>query len=774
MIRLVKTLFVGAAGLALAGTCSLASAAPTVDPQLASRLSAAPLTPAPAVITFDSHPDPADLLALHTLGMTGGIVLNELPMVLTQLNAAQLDALDGRSDIVSIYGLRFYEAYTNASRKFIGVDAMMRDAELAAANSGLPVSGDGIGVAYVDTGIDTAHPDLNLGENVVQNVYFPLGEVQTGITGISIELPPEFVPPVFVEDVPNTDLAGGHGTHGAGIVAGTGAASGGFYGGVAPGADLIGLMAGNDLGLTNFSILQAYDYALVNQFRYNIRIANNSFGGDLGDPSNYNPDDPLLVATRELHDRFITVVFAAGNSGSDPGAINYLSVAPWVISVAAGTKQGLGTPADFSSRGEDDGTGTDVAGQPADPAAPPNFRPDLTAPGEDIKSARAVSVGLTNTAGTLIGNDVNSIPPAFLVHYTTSQGTSFAAPHVSGVVALMLEANPALTPDDVVTILRGAATPMEPFTERVVGAGYLDAHNAVRAAVGFAGVDHPFDLTHVPGDITDPEGDNSGTTAHDVLDGGFGFDDSTGEITFEMTVADIAPGDTNHRWTMEFVVGGATVFVGAERTLLGDEFEWGTVAPDPNTGVNTQTNRGQPDSAVIEGNTIRWRLAAQRVSDALGFDVVGEKGSAIAANAWTLIGTSFTGGLLLRADVGLGADFVIGGGDGDGDGGGGEIGNCPEGGFTERLSGSVPAERGSSDVFVVVRCESVDAQINYHPGSQNLSLELFDGDGNLRATGDAANGRKLSASGLEPGAYRYHISGPLTKDVDFTIRSTQE
>jgi serine protease AprX len=58
---------------------------------------------------------------------------------------------------------------------------------------------------------------------------------------------------------------------------------------------------------------------------------------------------------------------------------------------------------------------------------------------------------------------------------------------------MMLEANPLLTPDQVVTILRQQATPM-PYEERVVGAGYVDAHNAVRAALNLAAVPHPANL----------------------------------------------------------------------------------------------------------------------------------------------------------------------------------------------------------------------------------------------------------------------------------------
>src|SRR6185369_8087134 len=106
-----------------------------------------------------------------------------------------------------------------------------------------------------------------------------------------------------------------------------------------------------------------------------------------------------------------------------PDMINPFSVAPWVISVAAAEKRGYGTPASFSSRGNDNGTGSDTAGQPADPSTAPNLRPDITGSGVDIKSTRSKAPGVTNLAGTIpafVGaNDLSTIPPALLPYYTT-------------------------------------------------------------------------------------------------------------------------------------------------------------------------------------------------------------------------------------------------------------------------------------------------------------------------------------------------------------------
>ena len=73
-------------------------------------------------------------------------------------------------------------------------------------------------------------------------------------------------------------------------------ASGGLFQGMAPGAKLIGIRAGNDVGLSTYAIVQAMEYTLVNQFRYNIRVCNNSYGTTLADLP-YDANDPINVST---------------------------------------------------------------------------------------------------------------------------------------------------------------------------------------------------------------------------------------------------------------------------------------------------------------------------------------------------------------------------------------------------------------------------------------------------------------------------------------------
>jgi len=757
-------------------------ASPSVDRMLLQQVNSAPLALKPVIITFDHRLTGADFLMLKSLGISGGWKLQELPIVLTKINKAQFNALSRRSDIKSLYGNHIFKPLNNESRKFIGVEKLMSDAEVTSRIGGLPVSGKNIGIAYVDTGIDATHPDLKLGETVAQNVFFPTAE-------IPLNLPAEFVPILPVENVPISDVEGGHGTFGAGVTAGTGAASGGFYKGVAPGAKLIGITAGNDAGLSTFAIVQGLDYALVNQFRYNIRVCNNSYGTTLADYP-YDPFDPINVATREMHDRNIVVVFAAGNDGDAPNMINPFSVAPWVISVAAGEKQGLGTPAGFSSRGNDNGTGTDTPGQPADELAAPNLRPDITGSGVDIKSTRSKAPGVTNVAGTIpvfVGaNDLSTISPAFLPYYTTSQGTSFSTPQVSGVVALMLEANPLLTPDEVVTILRQTANPM-PYEERVVGAGYVDAHNAVRAAMSLSGVAHPANLfpsndPNAP-QIVDAVDDQLGTTAQDIRSAKFVYDAATNQIVYTLTLADLSNRAPNMRWTMTSSFGATDVFVTASVDETATTFEYGKITTLA-TGTQNQETIGAVDSGEIRGNQVIIRLALNKINAAVGSNVLGTTSTNTQAEAQILIGSSLTGGLLLNSDQATGSDFKIGN----------ESTNTEptptptptptvtptptpsptptseEGKFEERYSDTLDVGEGNVLIRFSVRRSSLDAQLNQNQGNQQLTFELLDSNGSVIKT---STQKKMTVNGLSNGTYYYRVSGGVSKAVDFTIKSVQ-
>src|SRR5215510_3319921 len=251
-------------------------AGPSVDGLLAARINALPLSLTPVVITFDHNVTSGDFLMLQSLGIRGGRYTKALPIVLTSINRTQFNALKAKPGVRSLYANRTFRLLDLEGRTITGIENLIRDTQVTAINNGLPVTGKNIGVAYIDTGIDATHPDLQLGQNVAQNVYYATAD-------LPVEPPAGFLPVVPVENMALTDVEGGHGTFGAGVAAGTGAASAGLYTGMAPGAKSIGIRAGNDVGLTTYAIVQAMDYTLVNQFRYTIRVCNNSWGTTLAD-----------------------------------------------------------------------------------------------------------------------------------------------------------------------------------------------------------------------------------------------------------------------------------------------------------------------------------------------------------------------------------------------------------------------------------------------------------------------------------------------------------
>jgi subtilisin family serine protease len=274
--------------------------------------------------------------------------------------------------------------------------------------------------------------------------------------------------------------------------------------------------------------------------------------------------------------------------------------------------------------------------------------------------------GLTNTIGAIpifVGaNDLSTIPPAFLPYYTTSQGTSFACPHVSGVVALMLEARPTLTPDEVVTILRQTATPM-PYDERVVGAGYVDAHNAVRRVMGLGSVAHPANLFPVEDpnapEITDVTGDAFGSDAQDIVSADFAYDATANQLVYTIELVDLSVRTPNMRWTLTSTFGATDIFVTASIDETATSYEYGRITTLA-TGTRNQETIGAVDSGVILGNKIIIRLSLDKVNAAVGSNVLGTTTTKTQAQAQILIGASLTGGLLLNSDSASGSDFVVG------------------------------------------------------------------------------------------------------------------
>jgi serine protease AprX len=319
--------------------------------------------------------------------------------------------------------------------------------------------GAGIGVAVVDSGITGWHDDLTYrGSN--PNVKVVGGQRVT-----------KFVD--FVNGRLTAYDDNGHGTHVAGIIAGNGYDTLGARAGMAPAANLVSLKVLDDHGGGYISnVIAALDWIAANRTAYNIRVVNVSVGAAVTE--SYNTD-PLTLAAKRVVDAGVVVVTAAGNLGRSAGgklqygAITAPGNAPWVLTVGAYSHEGTLNRNDdkmglYSSRGP---TAIDFAA-----------KPDLVATGTGIVSLSSVGSLLYTTKATSLLN--GSLPTA-TKPYLSLTGTSMASPVVAGAVALMLQANPTLTPNLVKAILQYTAQDYhyDPLTQ---GAGFLNAKGAVDLA----------------------------------------------------------------------------------------------------------------------------------------------------------------------------------------------------------------------------------------------------------------------------------------------------
>ncbi|MDI4654592.1 MULTISPECIES: S8 family serine peptidase [Pseudoalteromonas] len=455
------------AGLVGAGLSlmSLNLSAKSLGPEISQLLTQATEQDAfEVIVTFEGNKavDSELMSVIQSTGVLGGVSLKSLPMVGIKATKAQIEAIYASDKVRSIWYNAPLSLENDGSTQITGVDRLRADSSLR--HNGMPFSGRGIGVVVNDSGVDGTHGDIKYPNHVVQNVL-----AQTNLNSLSSVLPI-----TYQENVDNTDIAGGHGSHVAGIIGGNGSMSSGKYQGVAPGAKIIGY--GSGAGLFILDTLGGFDYALTHQFDYNIRVISNSFGntGDIG--TDFNPDDPTNIATKKLSDNGVIVVFSAGNSGSGEGTITgNFKKAPWVITVAAGDK--TGNLADFSSRGvKGKGGVVSINGEQLEW----QDRPTITAPGVDVISVRA---SLSSLSALSIADDSEIMDINHVPYYTAMSGTSMAAPHISGVVALMLEANPSLTWREVKEVLQNTATNMPGMEEWEVGAGYVNAYAAVQSVV---------------------------------------------------------------------------------------------------------------------------------------------------------------------------------------------------------------------------------------------------------------------------------------------------
>ncbi len=293
---------------------------------------------------------------------------------------------------------------------------------------GFEINGSGVVIAILDTGIDASHPDF----------YFPNG---TSKIILSISTVPDEDP----ED------RYGHGTHVAGIAAGTGRASGGLYTGVAPGALLMNIKVISDEGFGMVSwIIAGIEAAVEN----GADVINLSLGGGL----NGDGSDPLSMAVDWAVDQGVVVVAAAGNDGPDYYSLGSPAVANKAITVGATYKNG--TLVDFSSRG---------------PTGDLRVKPDVLAPGVDIIAPLARDSLFERALG-------DEKIPGDGGDYIAVSGTSMAAPHVAGVAALVKHARPDLSALEIRSLIISTADPVDDDLFSY-GLGLVDAVDAINASL---------------------------------------------------------------------------------------------------------------------------------------------------------------------------------------------------------------------------------------------------------------------------------------------------
>jgi len=319
--------------------------------------------------------------------------------------------------------------------------------------------GAGVGVAIVDSGITSWHDDLTYqGSNPLVHV----------VGGQRVR---KFVD--FVNGQTTAYDDNGHGTHVAGIIAGNGYDTLGLRAGIAPAADLVSLKVLDNHGGGYISnVIAALDWIAVNRTVYNIRVVNLSVGAAVTESY---LTDPLTLAAKVLVDQGVVVVTAAGNLGKNAqgqtqyGGITAPGNAPWVLTVGAYSHEGtIGRGDDkiapYSSRGP---TARDF-----------NAKPDVVATGTGI-------VSLSTPGSLLYLNHPTYLLTGLLSPtakpYLSLTGTSMAAPMVTGTVALMLQANPNLTPNLVKALIEYSAQRYA-YNSLTQGAGFLNTKGAVDLA----------------------------------------------------------------------------------------------------------------------------------------------------------------------------------------------------------------------------------------------------------------------------------------------------
>ena len=444
-------------------------------------------------LSYSTDVTDAHLNDLSALGMNVVDVIESVDAVLLGVvNTSLIYQLADLQDVVMVE--RYGEIHLYGDIQTPAVKA--KTSSLYPGAWDLGVSGDGVVIAMVDTGVDNEHPGLNekfvAGYDAVCFVHSDPACIASGGR---------------VEDGSfDPDDGNQHGTACMGMAAATGLDANGeqtdFYG-AAPDAALVDVRIGTDAGagpFENYLLSQEFYESAMNGLQWIIDHKDDAWAG--ADESEYGIDIISLswgITSHEaggsdgsdMHSRIlddamlagIVVSVAAGNDGPDNDGLSGMGSSDLSITVGATddvntVEREDDTIAGYSSRGprRDNGDGNPLN----------ELKPEVTAPGTNIIQAEGciTSGGCSN----FFGGDASDNG------YTSrGSGTSYATPSVSGIIALMLETNPDLSPAEVKEILKitaerrgeASAPEVDPFWNRDFGFGMVDAYAAVSMAIDF-------------------------------------------------------------------------------------------------------------------------------------------------------------------------------------------------------------------------------------------------------------------------------------------------
>ena len=364
---------------------------------------------------------------------------NNIPAVVMELTKTEIQNLAKRDNVVHIEHNEKLSYFIDTAKESFGAAKAVTDFGLDGDRDGNPnvYSKEDVVIAVIDSGVDRNHVDFANGK-IISWQHFHQDAIP----------PDDDIDTSRHDGDPEAHDHHGHGTHVAGIALGQGNGNS-MYKGVAPGAALVAISVDSSGLIFTIDVLQAIDWCIDNKDEYGIDIINLS----LGSSTSSNGTDSKSLLCNAAVESGIVVCTSAGNSGDEQYTIGSPAAAEKVITV--GLFYDLGEQGfaihSRSSRG---------------PTADNRVKPDICGPGVNIMAPKA--------------NSVNQ--------YVTKSGTSMSSPFVAGTIALMLDANPSLTPAQIKSILADTALDWGPLgKDNDYGFGRLDVYGAIKLAGNYTG-----------------------------------------------------------------------------------------------------------------------------------------------------------------------------------------------------------------------------------------------------------------------------------------------